>query len=190
MAKKKASAKPKAKAKAPAKKTAKKAVKKIVKKAAPKAKKASAPKKAPLKKTAVKKAASKVAPKKVAAKKASAKKSAPAPKKMSVSQHYQEALAKLSPLDDRILVRLTEAERRTAGGLYIPDTVADVSGNLEGQVLAIGRGHMSKKGNVQPMDVKTGDRVIFAEYSGTKIQIKNEDLIILRESEVLGVVSK
>lgn len=185
MAKKKASAKSKAKAKAPAKKTAKKAVKKIVKKAAPKAKKASASKKA-----APKKAISKVAPKKAAPKKAPAKKSAPAPKKTSVGQHYQEALAKLSPLDDRILVRLTEAERRTAGGLFIPDTVADVSGNLEGQVLAIGRGHMSKKGHVQPMDVKTGDRVVFAEYSGTKVQIKNEDLIILRESEVLGVVSK
>lgn len=182
MAKKKASAKSKAKVKAPVKKVAKKVAKKTtLKKTKKVVKKAASSKVVPKKKAMTKKSPVKTATKKAAT--ASAKKT-------TVSQHYQDTLTQLSPLDDRILVRLSEAERRTPGGLYIPDTVADVSGNLAGQVMAIGRGHMSKKGHVQPMDVKIGDKVVFADYSGTKIKIKNEDLVILRESELLGVVSK
>ncbi|KYG67456.1 hypothetical protein AZI86_03635 [Bdellovibrio bacteriovorus] len=78
----------------------------------------------------------------------------------------------------------------TAGGLYIPDTVADVSGNLQGHVVAVGRGHLGKKGHVRPMDVKVGDKIVFSEFAGTKITIQNQNLIILREGDVLGVVSK
>ena len=96
----------------------------------------------------------------------------------------------VTPLDDRLLVQLSGAEKMTAGGLYIPDTVADTSGNLEGHVVAVGRGHFSKKGHLRPMDVKVGDKVVFSEYAGSKIKVQNEDLIILRESDVMGVVVK
>ncbi|MBO9666385.1 MAG: co-chaperone GroES [Bdellovibrio sp.] len=201
--------------KANAKKTA---VKKVVKKSAPAKKsvsKAPAKKKAApvkktvkkaVKKTAPKKAApKKVAPKKVvkkAAAKAPAKKTAP-PKAAKVSAPVKQHLVKqaapkkivdlsnfVTPLDDRVIVQTSGADKMTAGGLYIPDTVADVSGNLHGTVVAVGRGHMSKKGHLRPMDVQVGDNVVFSEYSGAKIKIQNEDLIILRESEVMGVVSK
>lgn len=98
-------------------------------------------------------------------------------------------LSKMKPLDDRIVVRLTEMNRKTPGGLFIPDTVSDVSGNLEGQIVACGTGHRNKKGKLRPMDVKIGDRVLFSEYAGTKVQIENQDFIILRESDVTGVMS-
>lgn len=96
----------------------------------------------------------------------------------------------VTPLDDRLMVQLTEKDRMTAGGLFIPDSVSDMSGNLHGTVVAVGRGHFSKKGHLQPMDVKVGDKVVFASHSGSKIKIQNEDLIILRESDVMGVVTK
>ena len=96
----------------------------------------------------------------------------------------------LTPLDDRLIVQLAERERKTAGGLFIPDTVADVSGNLEGLVVAAGRGHRDKKGRVRPMDVKVGDRVIFPQYSGSKIEIPGADVMILRESDVMGLFQK
>ncbi|MEK2646763.1 co-chaperone GroES [Bdellovibrio sp. BCCA] len=198
MAKKKASAK-KANVKKVAKKTvSKKTPKKVTKKsAAPaKAKKAVA-KKASAKKTAVKKTVTK----KSAVKKAVSKK-APA-KKMTAAKPAASHLMKaavpakkldlsgfVTPLDDRILVQVSGAEKMTPGGLYIPDTVADTSGNLEGYVVAVGRGHMGKKGHVRPMDVQVGDRVVFSEYAGSKIKIQNEDLIILREGDVMGVVAK
>ncbi len=179
MAKKKASAK-KANVKKVAKKTvSKKSPKKVNKKSAPVKK--SATKKSSAKKTTVKKAAVKKAP----AKKAPSHlvKAAPAVKKIDLSNF-------VTPLDDRLIVQLSGTEKMTPGGLYIPDTVADTSGNLEGFVVAVGRGHMGKKGQVRPMDVQVGDRVVFSEYAGSKIKIQNEDLIILREGDVMGVVSK
>lgn len=149
-------------------------------------------KKTVAKKTAVKKSpAKKVSAKKVAPKKASSKKaSSPAP---VLPKAKKIALVDLSdfvtPLDDRLIVQLKEMERKTAGGLFLPDTVSDVSGNLEGVVVAVGRGHRDNKGRMRPMDVQRGDRIVFAEYAGHKIQLKNEELIILRESEVMGVLS-
>lgn len=95
----------------------------------------------------------------------------------------------VTPLDDRLFVELKHAERKTAGGLYIPDTVADVSGNLQGFVVCIGRGHMSKKGHLRPMDLRIGDQVVFSEHSGQKIEISNQEYIILREADVLGVIT-
>lgn len=137
--------------------------------------------KKPVKKTAPKKGASKKAtPKKVVAQK-------PAPVKSKKS--LIDLSDFVTPLDDRLIVQLKEMERKTAGGLFIPDTVSDVSGNLEGIVIAVGRGHRDHKGRMRPMDVKRGDRVVFAEYVGNPIQLKNEELIILRESEVMGVLS-
>lgn len=203
---KKASAK---KASKPVKKSTP-AKKTTAKKAAP-AKKAAAKKapvkKAPVKKTTAKKAAvKKSAPKKSAPKKVTARK-APmkakpgkekSAKAMPVSHLVRETKpAKtldlsgfVTPLDDRLLVQLSGSEKMTAGGLYIPDTVADTSGNLQGVVVSVGRGHMNKKGHVRPMDVKVGDKIVFSQYAGSKIKIQNEDLIILREPDVMGIVSK
>lgn len=169
----------------------------------PVAKKATV-KKAASKKTATKKAvAVKAGPKKVAvkktAKKSDKKTAAKAPKAVAPVAHLLKTAAPakkldlsgfVTPLDDRLMVQVSGAERMTAGGLYIPDTVSDTSGNLQGVVVAVGRGHMNKKGHVRPMDVRVGDKVVFSEYSGSKIKIQNEDLIILREADVMGVVSK
>jgi chaperonin GroES len=96
----------------------------------------------------------------------------------------------LTPLDDRLLVQISDMERKTAGGLFIPDTVADTSGNLEGVVVAAGRGHRDQKGRVHPMDVKVGDKVIFSQYTGNKIELEGQNIVILREAEVMGIVSK
>ena len=161
----------KAKKKVPAKKTAKKAVKK------------SAAKK-PVKK-AVKKVAKQAVLKTV--KKAVVKKSSvkPVPK---ISQKSLDQLG-LNPLADRLIVKIDVAEKRTAGGLYIPDT-AQVSGNYRGQVLAVGRGSTSKKGFFRPMDVRAGDEILFSEYAGSKMTIDGFDVLILRETDVLGVVEK
>lgn len=194
MAKKKASAK-KANVKKVVKKTnAKKVTKKVTKKAAPSkktkpakkvAKKVTLRKAKPVKKAAPKKVIplKKPAAKKVAAAPQHLVKAVPAPKKVDLSGF-------VTPLDDRVIVQLSGTEKMTPGGLYIPDTVADTSGNLEGFIVAVGRGHQNKKGHVRPMDVRVGDRVVFSEYAGSKIKIQNEDLIILREGDILGVVSK
>ncbi|WP_413288955.1 co-chaperone GroES [Bdellovibrio sp. HCB337] len=181
----------------------KKSVKK--KPAAKKPVKKAVAKKTPAKKAPAKKAvAKKAAPKKAAAKKpvvktkAKAKSTKPAPKKVSAIKSAPAVVVKptktidlssfVTPLDDRVMVQLTGAEKMTAGGLYIPDTVADVSGNLQGFVVSVGRGHRNKKGHVRPMDLKVGDKVLFSEYTGSKIKIQNQDLLIIREGDVLGVV--
>lgn len=194
----------KGKAKKPAAKKSP-AKKPAAKKAA--AKKA-APKKVVAKKTAIKKAAAKkVVAKKVAAKKPVAKKavvqktaakSAPTKAtalKATPAMPFSSSNSKkvdlsnfVTPLDDRLMVQLAGAEKMTAGGLYIPDTVADVSGNLQGFVVSVGRGHRNRKGHVRPMDLKVGDKILFSEYAGTKLKIQNQDVLILRESDVLGVV--
>lgn len=175
-AKKAAPKKVVAKKAAPAKAAPKKAAKK------PAAKKAVVKKTAPVK-NAAKKTAAKSAPVKATAMKATPAKpfSAPTVKKVDLSNF-------VTPLDDRVMVQLTGAEKMTAGGLYIPDTVADVSGNLQGFVVSVGRGHRNRKGHVRPMDLKVGDKVLFSEYAGSKLKVQDQDVLILRESDVLGVV--
>lgn len=154
-----------------------------------------------VKKTVVKKSAPKKSVKKVgkkaAAKKAPVKKAAPTkataikttPVKAFVSKPKIVDLSGfVTPLDDRVIIQPAGAEKMTAGGLYIPDTVADVGENLQGIVVSVGRGHRNKKGQVRPMDLKVGDKVLFADYTGSKIKLQNHDLIIVREGDVLGVV--
>lgn len=174
----------KAKKKAPAKKSPAKKT----------AAKKPAAKKTATKKSVVKKAApKKPAPKKVASKKSSPVKSKPAPKfSQAANQKKPAKLVDLSqfvtPLDDRLVVQLTQKEAMTPGGLIIPDTVSDVAGHKEGIVVATGRGHRDNKGRILPMDVQKGDKVLFSSYSGTKLDYQNFDLLILRESDVMGVV--
>ncbi len=96
----------------------------------------------------------------------------------------------LTPLDDRILVQIDETrERVTAGGLIIPDT-AEVEGNHRGLVVSVGPGHRGKKGHFRPLELKVGDQVLFGQYSGTEIELEKQKFKILRETDVLGLVTK
>jgi chaperonin GroES len=94
---------------------------------------------------------------------------------------------KFTPLHDRILVRRTEEEGTTRGGIIIPDSAKDKP--QEGEVISVGRGKSNDEGKVFPLVVKEGDRILFGKYSGTEIKLDGEDFIIMREEEVLGVVS-
>ena len=94
---------------------------------------------------------------------------------------------KFTPLHDRILVRRVEKVGTTRGGIIIPDTAKDKP--QEGEVISIGKGKISEEGKVRPLDVKEGDRILFGKYSGTEIKLDGEDFILMREEEVLGVIS-
>jgi chaperonin GroES len=93
-------------------------------------------------------------------------------------------MAKLQPLADRVLVRPIEKEEMTKSGIYLPDTAKEKP--QEGEIIAVGPGKMSEDGKRIEMDVKVGDRVIFAKYGGTEIKVDDEELIILRESDILA----
>jgi chaperonin GroES len=90
------------------------------------------------------------------------------------------------PLHDRVLVRRVEAEAKTAGGIIIPDTAQEKP--QEGEVVSIGTGARADDGKVTPLDVKAGDKILFGKWSGTEVKIDGEDLIIMKESDILGIV--
>ena len=90
------------------------------------------------------------------------------------------------PLHDRVLVRRIEAEAKTAGGIIIPDTAKEKP--QEGEVVAAGGGLKADDGKVTPLDVKAGDRILFGKWSGTEVKIDGEDLLIMKESDILGIV--
>lgn len=94
----------------------------------------------------------------------------------------------ITPLGERLVVKVVSAERVTAGGLIIPESVSDSTGFLKATVLAVGNGAKNKKGHLKPLDVKTGDVVLFSKYSGTAVQFNSEDLQIIKESDVMGIV--
>jgi len=93
---------------------------------------------------------------------------------------------KIRPLQDRIIVKRVEEEDRTRGGIIIPDTAKEKP--IEGKVLAVGNGKVLEDGKVRPLDVKAGDRVLFAKYAGTEVKLDGEERLILREEDILGVV--
>jgi chaperonin GroES len=95
-------------------------------------------------------------------------------------------MAGFRPLHDRVLVKRIEAEERTPGGIIIPDTAKEKP--VEGEVLAVGAGARDETGKVQPLDVKVGDRVLFGKWSGTEVLIDGEDRVIMKESDILGVI--
>jgi chaperonin GroES len=146
------------------------------------------------KKMKKKASAKKASPKKVAVKKSvkkTAKKSAP--KKAAVAKSKAQSSSaksfqseKFQPLDDRVLVQPAGKAEKTAGGIFIPDSVEDRP--LQGKVVAIGRGRITKKGNLKPLDVQVGDEVLFAQHTGTAVQLSGNELLLLREEEILGVV--
>src|SRR3546814_8239753 len=92
------------------------------------------------------------------------------------------------PLHDRVLVRRVEAEEKTAGGIIIPDTAKEKP--QEGEVIAAGTGIKSEDGKVTPLDVKAGDRILFGKWSGTEVRVNGEDLLIMKESDILGIRSE
>ena len=96
-------------------------------------------------------------------------------------------MAKFIPLHDRILVRRVEEAETTRGGIIIPDSAKDKP--QEGEVISAGKGKINEEGKVRPLDVKEGDRILFGKYSGTEIKLDGEDFIIMREEEVLGIIS-
>jgi chaperonin GroES len=93
---------------------------------------------------------------------------------------------KFRPLQDRVLVRRLEQEEKTRGGIIIPDTAKEKP--MEGEVLAVGPGARSEDGKVHPLDVKPGDRILFGKWSGTEIKIDGEELLIMKESDIMGVI--
>jgi chaperonin GroES len=94
---------------------------------------------------------------------------------------------KIRPLHDRVIVKRVEEDSQTKSGLYIPDTAKEKP--IQGEVIAVGAGKRDKEGKVLALDVKAGDRVLFSKYSGTEVKLDGEEHLILREEEILAVVS-
>ena len=92
------------------------------------------------------------------------------------------------PLHDRVLVRRVEADEKTAGGIIIPDTAKEKP--QEGEVVSVGAGAKSEEGKVTPLDVKAGDKILFGKWSGTEVRIDGEELLIMKESDILGVIEQ
>jgi chaperonin GroES len=93
---------------------------------------------------------------------------------------------KFRPLQDRVLIRRIEQEEKTLGGIIIPDTAKEKP--MEGEVVAAGSGARSEGGKILPLDVKVGERVLFGKWSGTEIKLDGEDLMIMKESDLMGVI--
>ena len=94
---------------------------------------------------------------------------------------------KFRPLHDRVLVRRVEEDQRTPGGIIIPDTAKEKP--IQGEILAVGQGVRNEKGEIVALDVKPGDRVLFGKWSGTEVKIDGEELLIMKESDILGVIT-
>ena len=93
---------------------------------------------------------------------------------------------KFRPLHDRVVVRRVESDTKTAGGIIIPDTAKEKP--MEGEVVAVGPGARNEKGELFPLDVKAGDRILFGKWSGSEVRIDGQDLLIMKESDIMGVV--
>ena len=94
--------------------------------------------------------------------------------------------ANFRPLHDRVVVRRVESEEKTAGGIIIPDTAKEKPS--EGEVVSVGPGARDENGKVQPLDVKAGDRVLFGKWSGTEVKVDGEELLIMKESDIMGIM--
>jgi chaperonin GroES len=93
---------------------------------------------------------------------------------------------KLRPLQDRIIVKRLEEESKTAGGIFIPETAKEKP--QKGEVVAVGNGKKTEDGKIIPIDVKTGDKVLFGKYAGTEIKVDGEEFLIMREDDILGIM--
>ncbi|SFM45499.1 co-chaperone GroES [Thermodesulforhabdus norvegica] len=95
---------------------------------------------------------------------------------------------KLRPLNDRVVVKRIEEEQKTAGGIIIPDTAKEKP--IQGEVLAVGQGKLLEDGTRRPLDVKVGDRVLFGKYAGTEVKVGGEEVLIMREDDILAIIEK
>ncbi len=95
-------------------------------------------------------------------------------------------MKKIRPLHDRVIVRRLEEERKSAGGIVIPDTAKEKP--IQGEVIAVGNGKILEDGKVRPLDVKAGDKVLFGKYAGTEVKVGDEELLVLREEDIVGIV--
>jgi chaperonin GroES len=92
----------------------------------------------------------------------------------------------IRPLHDRVIVRRMEEERTSPGGIVLPDAATEKP--IQGEVLAVGSGKITDKGDVRPLDVKVGDKVLFGKYSGTEVKIAGEEVLVMREEDIMGVI--
>jgi chaperonin GroES len=93
---------------------------------------------------------------------------------------------KIRPLHDRVVIRRTEEERTSPGGIVIPDTAAEKP--IRGEVIAVGNGKVLENGDVRKLDLKKGDKVLFGKYSGTEVKVEGEDLLVMREDDIMAVI--
>jgi chaperonin GroES len=94
---------------------------------------------------------------------------------------------KFRPLHDRVLLRRIDQDEKTAGGIIIPDSAQEKP--MEGEIVAVGNGHINDNGDVRPLDVKAGDRVVFGKWSGTEVTVDGEELLVMKESDIIGVLA-
>lgn len=94
---------------------------------------------------------------------------------------------KFRPLHDRVLLRRLDQDEKTAGGIIIPDSAKEKP--MEGEIVAVGTGHINDNGEVRPLDVKAGDRVVFSKWSGTEVTIDGEEMLVMKESDIIGVMA-
>src|SRR5690348_2074258 len=104
----------------------------------------------------------------------------------SRTDYRRESTMAFRPLGDRVLVKRVEEEEKTKGGIIIPDTAKEKP--QEGEVIAVGPGARDESGKIQPLDVKAGDRILFGKWSGTEVKLDGQDLLIMKESDILGVL--
>jgi chaperonin GroES len=112
---------------------------------------------------------------------------APVPARLRREEEKYMAKLKFRPLHDRVVVRRITAEEKTKGGIIIPDTAKEKPS--EGEIIAVGPGGRDENGKLIPIDLKSGDRVLFGKWSGTEVKIDGEDLLIMKESDIMGVIA-
>lgn len=97
------------------------------------------------------------------------------------------AKSKFRPLHDRVLVKRADPETKTAGGILLPDTAEEKP--MEGEVVATGNGHVNDNGEVRPLDVQAGDKILFSKWAGTEVSIDGQDLMVMKESDIIGIIA-
>lgn len=93
---------------------------------------------------------------------------------------------KIRPLHDRVIVKREDEERKSPGGIVIPDTAAEKP--IRGKIMAVGKGKILENGSVRPLDLKVGDKILFGKYSGQTVKVKGEELLVMREEDIMGVI--
>jgi chaperonin GroES len=95
---------------------------------------------------------------------------------------------KVRPLHDRVIVKRLEEDRKSPGGIVIPDTAAEKP--VQGEIVAVGKGKILEDGQVRPLDVSVGDKILFGKYSGTEVKVEGQDLLVMREEDIMAVIEK